>query len=106
MADRPVPAHALNEQERARVLEVANESRFCAMPPARIVPMLADEGIYLASESSFARVMRAQGRTAHRGRAKAPHAVRPPTTHIATAVSLTAVMEPPMFGVMEPRTGS
>jgi transposase InsO family protein len=41
---------------------------------------------YLASESSFARVMRAQGQTAHRGRAKAPHAVRPPTTHIASAV--------------------
>lgn len=85
-AVRPAPGHALSEQERMRVLEVANEPRFCAVPPARIVPMLADEGIYLASESSFARVMRAQGQTAHRGRAKAPRAVRPPTTHIATAV--------------------
>jgi len=85
-AARPTPSHALSEQERMRVLEVANEPRFCAVPPARIVPMLADEGIYLASESSFARVMRAQGQTAHRGRAKAAHAVRPPTTHIATAV--------------------
>jgi hypothetical protein len=45
------------------------------VPPARIVPMLADEGVYLASESSFARVMRAQGQTARRGRAKAPHPV-------------------------------
>ena len=85
-AVRPTPSHALSEQERMRMLEVANEPRFCAVPPARIVPMLADEGIYLASESSFARVMRAQGQTAHRGRAKAAHAVRPPTTHIATAV--------------------
>ena len=85
-AARPTPSHALSEQERMRMLEVANEPRFCAVPPARIVPMLADEGIYLASESSFARVMRAQGQTAHRGRAKAAHAVRPPTTHIATAV--------------------
>ena len=31
--------------------------RFAAVPPARIVPMLADEGVYLASESSFARVL-------------------------------------------------
>jgi len=48
--------------------------------------MLADEGVYLASESSFARVLRAHGQSAHRGRAKAPHAVRPPTTHIASTV--------------------
>nr|WP_265706809.1 hypothetical protein [Verminephrobacter aporrectodeae] len=38
---------------------MANEPRFADMPPARIVPMLADQGVYLASESSFARVLRA-----------------------------------------------
>ena len=36
--------------------------------------MLADEGIYLASESTFSRVLREHGQTAHRGRAKAPTA--------------------------------
>jgi transposase InsO family protein len=84
-AVRPVPRHALSQAERAELLRVANEPRFAAVPPARIVPMLADEGVYLASESSFSRVLRAQGQSAHRGRAKAPRAVRPPTTHIATA---------------------
>ena len=84
-AARPVPGHALSEAERAHLLAVANEPRFAAVPPARIVPMLADEGIYLASESTFSRVLKAHGQTAHRGRAKAPKAVRPPTTHIATA---------------------
>ncbi len=84
-ASRQPPCHALSEAERARLLAVANEPRFCAVPPARIVPMLADEGIYLASESSFARVLRDAGQNAHRGRAKAPKAVRPPTTHIACA---------------------
>jgi putative transposase len=84
-AVRPAPAHALSAAERAEVLRVANESRFADVPPARIVPMLADEGVYVASESSFARVLRAQGQTAHRGRAKAPKAPRPPTTHVATA---------------------
>lgn len=84
-AVRPRPSHALSEAERARVLQVANEPRFAAVPPARIVPMLADEGVYIASESSFARVLRAHGQNSHRGRARAPRQVRPPTTHIATA---------------------
>ena len=83
-AVRPVPSHALSEAERAQVLAVANEPRFASVPPARIVPKLADEGIYLASESTFSRVLKAHGQTAHRGRAKAPKASRPPTTHIAT----------------------
>ena len=84
-AVRPMPSHALTPAERDTLLRVANEPRFAAVPPARIVPMLADEGVYLASESSFARVLRAQGQSRHRGRAKAARAVRPPTTHIATA---------------------
>jgi len=82
---RPTPSHALSAVERAQLLSVANEPRFASVPPARIVPMLADEGVYLASESSFARVLRSEGQNAHRGRAKAPKAVRPPTTHIASA---------------------
>ena len=84
-AKRPRPAHALTAEERTQVLEVANEARFADLPPARIVPMLADEGVYLASESTFHRLLRDAGQTAHRGRAKAPAASRPPTTHIATA---------------------
>ena len=85
-ARRPTPGHALSPAERARLVAVANESRFAAVPPARIVPVLADEGVYLASESSFSRVLREHGQSAHRGRAKAPRASRRPTTHIATAV--------------------
>ena len=83
-AVRPIPRHALSEAERTQVLAVANAPRFAAVPPARIVPMLADEGRYLASESTFSRILRAQGQAARRGRAKAPTASRPPTTHIAT----------------------
>jgi len=85
LAVRPVPGHALSPAERAELLRVANEPRFAAVPPARIVPMLADEGVYLASESSFERVLRAADQSHHRGRAKPPKAVRPPTTHVATA---------------------
>ena len=83
-AVRPMPAHALTEAERAQVLSVANEPRFADMPPARIVPTLADEGVYVASESSFYRVLREHGQMNRRGRAQPPRASRPPTTHIAT----------------------
>lgn len=84
-AVRPVAAHALTPAEREKIVSVANEPRFAEMPPARIVPMLADEGQYIASESSFQRVLREQGQTRHRGRAKAPRQGRPPSTHVATA---------------------
>jgi transposase InsO family protein len=84
-AVHPVPSHALSEAERAQLVHVANEPRFAAVPPARIVPMLADDGVYLASESTFSRVLRDHGQTAHRGHAKEPRAARPPTTHVASA---------------------
>ena len=83
-AHRPVPSHALSEAERARIIAVVNEPRFAETPPARIVPALADEGIYIASESSFHRVLRAHGQMHRRGRAHPPRTSRPPTTHIAT----------------------
>jgi transposase InsO family protein len=64
---------------------LANEPRFADMPPARIVPALADEGVYVASESGFHRVLRDHGQTRRRGRTRPPRAPRPPSTHVATA---------------------
>ncbi|EQD69875.1 transposase, partial [mine drainage metagenome] len=84
-AAHKTPAHALSETERTRILAVANEPRFAQMPPARIVPKLADEGVYLASESTFSRILRSAGQTRHRGRDKTPRPRRPPTTPVATA---------------------
>jgi putative transposase len=81
---RPACAHALSIEERQRILEFANEPRFAELPPARIVPMLADEGTYIASESSFSRVLRAHGQVRHRGRSKTPQRSKPPSTHVAT----------------------
>lgn len=47
--------------------------------------MPADDGRCLASEATFSRVLRDEGQAAHRSYAKKPHAVRPSTTHVATA---------------------
>ena len=81
------PAHALTPEERARVLRVATEPRFADRPPARIVPALADEGIYIASESTVGRVMGAEGQKVHRGRAEEPKQQRPATTYVANGTS-------------------
>lgn len=84
-AARPRAAQSLSEAEKAQILQLANEPRFADKPAARIVPALADEGVYLASESSFYRVLREHGQNQHRGRAKTPGKSRPPSTHVATA---------------------
>ena len=81
-AARPEAAHKLSEQERAQVLAICHEPRFTDLPPAQIVPHLADEGVYIASESSFYRVLRAEQEQHHRGRAKASSATEP-QRHVA-----------------------
>ena len=109
---RPTPDHALSPEERQRLLEVANQPRFADMPPARIVPALADEGVYLASEASFSRVLREAGQNRHRGRAKAPRKSRPPThsrgdgAGAAVVLGHECAMQARFTTTRERRTGS
>lgn len=60
------PAHKLSVLERATLLEVANSAEFGHLPPSQIVPRLADQHRYIASESTFYRVLRAENQLAHR----------------------------------------
>jgi putative transposase len=71
------PANKLSAHERRQVLDIANAPEFAAMAPSQIVPALADRGQYIASESSFYRVLREAGQLARRGKAKAPTRQRP-----------------------------
>jgi putative transposase len=71
------PANRLSQAEQAAVLAVANAPRFASLSPHQIVPALADEGCYLASESTFYRLLRDADQLARRGRAKAPARQRP-----------------------------
>jgi transposase InsO family protein len=79
-----IPANRLAEQERIEILATANAPRFAHLPPSQIVPQLADEGLYLASESSFYRILRNKKQLTRRGKAKAPTHSRPPEL-VATA---------------------
>ena len=63
---RHEPAHKLSADERAELLAVANSVEFGHLPPSQIVPQLADRGRYIASESTFYRVLREEKQLAHR----------------------------------------
>jgi putative transposase len=64
------PQNKLNEAERQQLLAVANSDPYADLPPCQIVPRLADEGVYLASESSFYRVLREARQLMHRQKVK------------------------------------
>ena len=81
-AARPTPANALSEAERKSVLDLVCRPEFASLPPSQIVPALADQGTYVASESSFYRILRAHGLQHRRGRAAAP-SKREPQRHQA-----------------------
>jgi putative transposase len=83
---RTRPANALTSAERAKVLETVNSPEYRDLPPKQIVPRLADEGRYLASESTIYRILRAEDQDTHRGRAKS-RTVRSVDEHLATAAN-------------------
>lgn len=79
---RKPPPNKLSEAERQAVVDAANQPGYSSLTPHQIVPKLADEGIYLASESTFYRILKARNQLTRRGRAKAPKR-RILTTHRA-----------------------
>lgn len=76
------PANKLSLQERAQVLTIAASREFCDKSPHQIVPTLADRGEYVASESSFYRLLKADGLLNHRGKSK-PRSVARPKAYVA-----------------------
>ena len=83
-ASHPAPHNKLTDEEKAQIVSVANDPLYASLPPSQIVPKLADQGVYIASESSFYRVLKAQDQVQHRGRAKAPEGKAPPQSYTAT----------------------
>jgi transposase InsO family protein len=78
------PGNALGLAEEAQVMAVLTSSRYAGLSPKQLVPQLADEGLYLASESTMYRLQRRHGlRTTRRTTARA-HLTRACTVHQAT----------------------
>ena len=80
---RHEPSTKLTPWEREQIIEVANEPDYAALSPSKIVPKLADEGRYIASESSFYRVLKAAHQLKHRQKAR-------PTRTVIKPEALTA----------------
>ena len=78
------PINKLTDLERKRILKTANEPAYAHLPPSKIVPTLADEGRYIASESSFYRVLKAENQLKHRERSKPAKKVNKPEALTAT----------------------
>jgi transposase InsO family protein len=79
------PGNRLSDEERQRIVDVCNQPEFRSLPPTQIVPILADRGIYLGSESTFYRVLRQRQQLQHRGRARAARKVSRPRGYRSTA---------------------
>lgn len=62
--------HALTAFEKWLILTVCNSTEYQSLPPTQIVPRLADLGTYIASESSFYRVLKEHNQLHKRGRTK------------------------------------
>ncbi len=78
------PSNSLSEAERQLVVSVATSPGFRDLSPAQIVPIMADCGVYVASESSFYRILRQRRLLAHRSAARASSHSKP-KEHVATA---------------------
>lgn len=81
---RHPPQNKLSAKERARVLEIANAPRYRDLSPKQIVPILADEGIYIASESTFYRILREEKQLVHRAPSRLATKRHRPEEYIAT----------------------
>lgn len=81
-----IPANKLSVEERSEVLTIANSKAYQNLPPCKIVPMLADKDIYVASESTFYRILRAENQLAHRQISK-PVKHHKPNAYAATGAN-------------------
>lgn len=71
------PQNKFTTAERSAVLQMVTSPDFRDMSPHQIVPHLADQGKYLASESTIYRILRSEELLCHRGKAKPRSASRP-----------------------------
>jgi transposase InsO family protein len=79
---KTAPANKLTEEERREVLEVLTAPEFAGLSPNQVVPQLADQGMYLASEATMYRVLREEKLLSHRERSR-PRRNRRPPEHVA-----------------------
>ena len=64
--NKRTPKNKLSQEQRDMVIATANNVTYRDLPPCKIVPLLADAGMYIASESTFYRILREENQLTHR----------------------------------------
>lgn len=77
-----IPSNKLTEVERRKIISIATSKEYRDLPPHQIVPKMADQNEYVASESTFYRILKEEKLAMHRGRAK-PKTRKKPEAYIA-----------------------
>jgi transposase InsO family protein len=62
------PSNKLSDEEEKELLQEINKSEYANLTPHQIVPLLADQGRYIASESTMYRILKKVGQLKHRMR--------------------------------------
>jgi transposase InsO family protein len=78
-----IPMNKLTQEQRDMVIATANNMIYRDLPPCKIVPLLADTGEYIASESTFYRILRAENQLQHRQLSR-PAKHHKPEEYVAT----------------------
>lgn len=82
-APRKTPVNALSSAEIAQVVKVMTSPLYANLSPKQLVPLLADSGLYLASESTMYRLRRRLGLSASPRSVSRTHVTRASVTHSA-----------------------
>jgi len=78
------PGNALTAEETQQLVALMTSSRYAALSPKQLVPELADEGLYLASESTMYRLRKRLGLRRSNNSPARTHVARASVVHRAT----------------------
>jgi transposase InsO family protein len=81
---RTVPGNKLSEREERELLDVLTAPEYRDLSPRQVIPALAEQGQYIASEATAYRVLHKHGLQKHREN-KRPATSRKPAELVATA---------------------
>ena len=78
------PPNQLSQAERNAAMALLNSDEFKDLPPSQIVPRLADQGQYVASEATMYRLLHCAHQMGHRRLERVPRKVSKPRALVAT----------------------
>jgi putative transposase len=81
---RHEPVNKLSQLERQRIIHTGNTPEHADLSPSKIVPTLADQGVYLASESTIYRVLKEEKQMNHRLKSQPGKTIAKPKALLAT----------------------